>query len=102
ADSGVADQLRERVRRRIDTKLRTPGASEALQGFGVGEGERADPVPEKFKLMVEFGFPAAAKEGEPPPPSQLGEYAGYLEGLAGEMTIIEEGPQNTDPAKATE
>ncbi len=101
ADSGVADQLRRRVQRRIDSRLRTPGATEALQGFGVAGGARKDPVPEKFKSMVNFGFPTPPKEGEPPPPSQLGEYTGYLEGIAGEMTIIAEGPLNTDPEKAT-
>jgi type VI secretion system protein ImpL len=103
ADGGVADQLRRKVQQRVDAKLRAPGASSAIKEFaGVEEAERKDPVPEKFKLMVAFGFPTPPKEGEPPPPGQLSEYVGYLEGLAGEMTIIEEGPTVTDTKKATE
>jgi type VI secretion system protein ImpL len=103
ADSGVVDQLKRRIQRRVDTKLRTPGATKALKGFGAGgQGERKDPVPEKFKRMVAFGFPEPAKEGEPPPPSGLGGYVAQLEALAGEMTIIEEGTQGADPTKATE
>ncbi len=102
ADSGVVDQLKRRVRRKIDTKLRTQGAADALTSIGLGEGKRKDPVPEKFKRMVRFGFPEAVKEGEPPPPSGLSHYVSQLEQLAGEMTIIEEGPTTTDPTKATE
>ncbi len=103
ADGGVLDQIKGRVRRRIDAKLRTPGAVDALGALGVGgEGERPDPVQEKFRKMVEFGFPEPPKEGEPPPPSGLSHYVGQLEELAGEMTIIEEGPQGVDPTKATE
>jgi type VI secretion system protein ImpL len=52
--------------------------------------------------MVDFGFPSPPKEGEPPPPSGLSHYVGQLEQLAGEMTVIEEGPVGADPAKATE
>jgi type VI secretion system protein ImpL len=102
ADSGVLDQIKRRVKRRVDSKLRTPGASGVLNSLGVGDGERKDPVPEKFKTMVQFGFPEAAKEGEPPPPSGLSGYVSQLEQLAGAMTIIEEGPANADPGQATE
>ena len=103
ADGGVIAQIKQRIQRKADSKLRTPGATGALQGFGVGgPGVRKDPVPEKFKKMVDFAFPQPAKEGEAPPPSGLSEYIVQLEGLAGAMTIIEEGPQNGDPSKATE
>ena len=51
--------------------------------------------------MVDFAFPVPPKEGESPPPSGLSHYVGQLEELAGEMTIIEEGPHGGDPTKAT-
>jgi type VI secretion system protein ImpL len=102
ADSGVVDQIKRRVQRKVDSKLRAPGVSRALGSLGAGgEEERQDPVPEKFKRMVDFAFPEAAKEGEPPPPSGLGAYVSQLEQLAGAMTIIEEGPQGGDPTTAT-
>jgi type VI secretion system protein ImpL len=100
ADGGVVDQIKQRVERKIESKTRTPGLSAILSGGG-DEKSYVDPVPEKFKSMVEFGFPAPAKEGEPPPPSGLSSYIGNLETLAGEMTIIEEGPNGASPAEAT-
>ncbi|HZO12584.1 MAG TPA: type VI secretion system membrane subunit TssM [Polyangiaceae bacterium] len=102
ADGGVLDQIKSRVQRRVDSKLRTRGAGKALLGGGAGQQERVDPVPEKFESMVNFAFPASPKEGEPPPPSGLSGYVKNLEQLAGEMTIVEEGASGADPTKATE
>ncbi|MEM1031875.1 MAG: type VI secretion system membrane subunit TssM [Myxococcota bacterium] len=103
ANSGVAEQIKRRVERRIDRATRTPGGSKALKELGIGPGgDRVDVVPRVFESMVAFGFPAAAKEGETPPPSGLSDYVGQLEQLASEMTIIEEGPFGSDPSKATD
>lgn len=98
APAGVIDQIKRRVQSKISRK-----AGMDVSRLGVGEPgkEYVDPVPEKFKSMVEFAFPAAAKEGEPPPPSRLGEYVKSLEQLAGDMTIIEEGPVNSDTKEVT-
>ena len=54
--------------------------------------------------MVDFGVPAGpAKEGQPPPPPPaLGTYIGLLEGLAGEMGTIEDGPPSASTQKATQ
>ncbi len=102
-NSGVASQIKRRIERKIDQKARAPGATKALRDLGLaGPEERIDIVPRVFKSMVDFGFPVAAKEGEPPPPSGLSDYVGQLEQLAAEMTIIEEGPYGSDPGKATE
>jgi type VI secretion system protein ImpL len=101
-DAGVLDQLKQRARRQFDAKTNTPGASDLLSVAGVTQKERPDPVPERFRRMVEFGFPEAAKEGEPPPPSGLAAYIGSLEKLAAEMTVIEEGPPDGDTKKATQ
>jgi hypothetical protein len=78
----VVDQIKRRVQRRVSSKLRTN--TSGLNLGGAGGPEYRDPVPEKFKSMVEFGFPPSAKEGEPPPPSGLGAYVGQLETLASE------------------
>ncbi|MBI4705136.1 MAG: type VI secretion system membrane subunit TssM [Deltaproteobacteria bacterium] len=99
-DGGVIDQIKRRLRRKIESKLRT-GSTDGL--FGGAEGAaRVDPVPERFKSMVDFGLPEAAKEGEPPPPAQLAGYVNKLEKLAGAMTVVEEGPPNADTATATQ
>lgn len=99
---GVLDQLRQRARRKIDSKLRTPGASQLLSGASGSDAVRADPIPKAFEKMVDFGFPKAPKEGEPPPPSGLGAYVSDLEQLAAEMQVLEEGPPNGDTKKATQ
>ncbi len=99
ADGGVFDQLKARAQAKISSRLKTDVRH---MGLGGKKGERKDPVPEKFKIMVAFGFPAAEKEGEAPPSSPLSEYIGNLEKLKGEMTIIEEGPPSADTAKVTE
>ncbi|MBW2529690.1 MAG: type VI secretion system membrane subunit TssM [Deltaproteobacteria bacterium] len=96
---GVIDQIKRRVQNKVSRKLRT---DVTRLGIGGGAGERVDPVPEKFKSMVEFGFPAPPKEGEPPPPSGLSSYVSNLEQLAGEMTVVAEGPPSADTATATE
>lgn len=102
AASGVADQIKRRVEQKIDSKTRTPGASQILRQLGAdANGERIDPVPEKFASMVEFAFPPAAKEGENPPPGALNDYIGQLEQLASSMQIIEEGPAGADPSEPT-
>ena len=102
ASGGVIDQIKRRVQTKVDTKLKTQGATSALESFGAGgDKTREDPVPAKFKSMVDFGFPQPPKEGEPPPPSGLSEYVGQLEQLAAEMTILEEGPVGGDPTAAT-
>lgn len=97
---GVLSQLKQRARSAVGRKLKTNISGLSFGGMG-GE-EYVDPIPRAFKAMVEFGYPAAAKKGEPPPPSGLSAYVGEVEKLAGEMTIIEEGPPSADTAKATD
>jgi type VI secretion system protein ImpL len=105
ADGGLADQLRQRIQRRVDSRIRMNSAK--LLG-GSGQKAYVDPVPEKFRSMVRFGVPAPApkpKEGEPPKepgPVEMGTYVGKLQDLAGEMGNIEDGPVNADTKKATE
>ena len=103
-DAGVVEQIKRRVKRRIDSRVGAQGATDAVGDLGLPGTQKArkDPVPEKFKLMVQFGFPTPPKEGEPPPPSGLSHYVGQLEELAGEMTVLEEGPVTGDTVKATE
>lgn len=105
---GVVDQLRFRVKRRLEgrTRMRLDGV---LPGDAGADGERFDPVPWEFKSMVEFGVPEeppAPVEGGTPPPQpddpELVNYIANLEALAGEMGNIEDGPPNTDTSKATE
>lgn len=110
SDGGVLDQIKTRVGRQIDTKTRTPGMTNIIRGFagrGPGQQQRVDPVPEKFRTMVQFGIPAAQlpqNEGEPapppPPPPALGKYVAQLEKLAGEMGTIEDGPANANTQQA--
>jgi type VI secretion system protein ImpL len=111
-DGGVLDQIKTRVERRLDTKLRTQGATQAIKssfGIGPGQEQRVDPVPDKFRSMVGFGIvppPPQAVEGEPPPPPpaepRLAKYVAELEQLAGEMGTIEDGPANADTRRARE
>lgn len=115
SDGGVLDQIQTRIERRVDSRLRTPGAAKVLKGMlGAkgGPGERLDPIQEKFRSMVQFGIappPPETQEGTeaPPPPSQanppsLGKYIEQLEGLAGEMGTIEDGPASADTKRARE
>jgi type VI secretion system protein ImpL len=95
---GVIDQIKRRVQSKISRQV---GADVSRMGFGGGGADYIDPVPEKFKSMVDFAFPAPPKEGEPPPPAKLGAYVASLEQLAGEMTVIEEGPASADTKAAT-
>lgn len=104
-EGGVVDQLRRRVRQRVETRLRVD-LSKVAAGGGPGSSYY-DPIPDKFGSMVEFGYiePPVVKEGEPPPPAvepKLGEYIANLEKLSAEMSIIEDGPPNTDTTKVTE
>ena len=100
-DSGVLDQIKRRVRRKIDSRAGR-GVGKLLMAAGLRKKVYQDPIPLKFEKMVGFGFPPVEKKDEPPPPSQLGTYIQQLEQLAAEMMIIEEGPPGSDPAKATE
>lgn len=101
AESGVIEQLKQKARTKASKVLKTD-ISGIVKGGGGSDGPvYKDPVPEKFKKMVDFAFPAPPKEGEPAPPSQLGGYVGNLEKLAAEMQVIEEGPPNVDTAPVT-
>ena len=104
ADGGLVDQIKERARRRFDSKassaLGTTGRVSDLVQLGGPGGGRAprDPIPDKFRSMVRFGVPEVPKqqgEGIPPPPpkpAELSRYVGHLEGLAAEMGGIEDAP----------
>jgi type VI secretion system protein ImpL len=81
-DGGLIDQVKERVRRRIDTaagsRLGTSGRVSNLisAGGGAGGAIAYDPVPDKFRSMVRFGVPLEPKpqgEGVAPPPPQPAE-----------------------------
>ena len=97
---GVVDQIKRRVQNKVSSRV---GADVSRLGpiGGNAAQEPIDPVPEKFKSMCDYAFPAPPKEGEPPPPSKLGEYVKSLEGLTGEMTVLEEGPPSSDTKNAT-
>lgn len=106
-DGGVIDQLKVKVQRRFESKTRV--RTNQLAGILPGEqGERYDPVPDKFKSMSQFGVtptPPLPKEGQTPPPpapTGLSKYIGLLEALSGEMGNIEDGPPNADTKKVTE
>jgi type VI secretion system protein ImpL len=114
-DGGVLDQIKNRVERRIDSRLRTPGATRVLRsalGAPGGAGERLDPIQEKFRSMVQFGVPppppqpsdGAETPAPPPTPKEpgLGKYVDQLEGLAGEMGTLEDGPVTADTKRARE
>jgi type VI secretion system protein ImpL len=98
-DGGILAQVKDKVQRRIEGRARM-----RLDGLLPGQGQADyDPIPEKFESMVQFGVPAQAVEGQPPPPSPgLNKYVGHLEQLAGEMGNIEEGPPTTSTTKARE
>jgi type VI secretion system protein ImpL len=108
ADGGVADQLKERLKRRLDSTISTKTgmsgrASDIVQLGGPAGRARRDPIPDKFRSMVRFGVPEVPKqttEGAPPPPpkpAEISRYVGHLEGLAAEMGGIEDAP----PGQAT-
>jgi type VI secretion system protein ImpL len=99
ADGGVLDQVKDKLLRKGEQKTRV-----RLDLLNSGKrAEHYDPVPDKFESMVDFGVPAPAIEGQPPPQQpKLGKYIGLLEQLAGEMGTVEDGPPNTDTTKATE
>ncbi|MSP25219.1 MAG: type VI secretion system membrane subunit TssM [Myxococcales bacterium] len=101
APGGVLEQIKDRAKKKIDQKLRTPGAGSLLDAIGAGP-KRVDPIQEKFKRMVAFGFAKAPKEGEPPPPTGLGGYVQQLEQLAATMQVVEESPAGGDTKKVTE
>ena len=67
ADGGLLDQMKERVRRRVDSSFSTRtgmsgGRVSNMVNFGGGPGSVAyDPVPDKFRSMVRFGVPRAAQ-----------------------------------------
>ena len=109
ADGGVIDQIQSRVRRRIESKAGVR-LDELQQGKGVSSQER---IARSFQSMVRFGIPQAYVPPPPtsdgtalppklPPDPELGKYVAHLEQLSSEMTIVEEGPPNTDTKSATE
>jgi type VI secretion system protein ImpL len=101
ADGGIIDQLRDKVQRRIDAKTRIRTGA-LFSGLGGSGREAFDPVPEKFKSMVEFGVPSAPVENQPPPPPPaLAKYVGLLEQLSAEMGTLEDGPPSASTLKAT-
>jgi len=103
-DGGVIDQIRTRVAIRVEARLLGVRLSDLKLGGG---GERYDPVPDKFRSMVEFGVtppPPPAEGAAAPPPApdpQLNAYVADLEKLESEMSLVEEGPANTDSKNAT-
>lgn len=104
ADGGVLDQIGTRITRRVENKTRM-----RVKGLLPGaEAQYVDPVPEKFRSMVRFAVPPPApkpKEGEQPPPPhpvELGGYVARLQGLAGDMGNVEDGPSVIDAKKMTD
>ncbi|MGK4003722.1 type VI secretion system membrane subunit TssM [Sorangium sp. So ce1036] len=97
ADGGIIDQVKSKLRQR--TERRTGPLGGLLPS---GEAEHYDPVPDKFASMVEFGVPGPAAEGQPPPAPKLNRYVSLLEQLAGEMSVVEDGPPDTDTSRATQ
>ncbi|AUX44714.1 hypothetical protein SOCE26_061810 [Sorangium cellulosum] len=98
ADGGLIDQAKSMLQRKADQRAGTQ-TDKLVAGK---RPEHYDPVPDKFESMVNFGVPAPAAEGQPPPTPPLNRYVGLLEGLAGEMGVVEDGPPDTDTSKATE
>ncbi|MRG91319.1 type VI secretion system membrane subunit TssM [Polyangium spumosum] len=112
-DGGVLDQVKERVKRRIDssfsTRTGTSGRLSQIVNFGGPGGAVAyDPIPDKFRSMVRFGVPEQPQktaEGVPPPPptpAELSKYIGHLEQLAAEMGGIEDAPPGATTQAARE
>jgi type VI secretion system protein ImpL len=102
-DGGVLDQIRSRVTQRINSRTNGIDIGRVI-GSG-GDAAKYDPVPDRFRSMVEFGVPPPQKGGKdapPPAPVQLATYVKQLESLSGEMRNIEDGPINADTKKATE
>ncbi|WP_437720568.1 type VI secretion system membrane subunit TssM [Sorangium sp. So ce861] len=101
ADGGIIDRAKDMFAQRVERRTNVQIGSMLP---GQGGREHYDPVPDKFESMAGFGVPAApAEEGQPPPPPpKLGQYVGHLERLAGEMSVVEDGPPDTDTSRATE
>ncbi|MDC0746303.1 type VI secretion system membrane subunit TssM [Polyangium mundeleinium] len=112
-DGGVLDQVKERVKRRIDssfsTRTGTSGRLSQLVNFGGGAAPGIyDPIPDKFRSMVRFGVPEQPKQTAegvappPPTPAELSKYIGHLEQLAAEMGGIEDAPPGASTQGARE
>ena len=109
-EGGVLDQLKDKVLRKVNQRSRGWNLGNIAKAqLAGGPGEHYDPVPDKFKSMVQLGVPPPppkAKEGSPVPtaqgPTGLSIYVNTLEDLAGEMGNIEDGPPSSDTKKATE
>jgi len=114
ADGGVLDQVKERVKRRIDssfsTRTGTSGRISNILAFGGpgGGGAPFDPVSDKFRSMVRFGVPEQPKQTAegvappPPKPAELSKYVGHLEQLSAEMGSIEDAPPGANTGAARE
>ena len=92
---GVVDQIKRRVQNRVSRRV---GADVSRLGpnRGPGSSEPVDPVPEKFKSMCDFAFPAAPKEGEPPPAEQArASTSSRSRRSTGEMTVHRGGRRPT-------